>query len=32
MSEMTFCFQAKLEADDDDRYEDWFLSIARSGI
>ena len=32
MSQMTICFWAKLEADDDNRREDWLVSIARQGL
>ena len=32
MSQMSLCFWAKLTADDDNRREDWFVSIARPGL
>ena len=31
MSEMTICFWAKLEEDDDYRLDDYLVSIARGG-
>ena len=32
MSEMTICFWANLGQDDDDRTDDWLVSIAREGL
>ena len=32
MSQASLCFWAKLTADDDNRREDWFVSVARSGV
>ena len=32
MTELSLCFWMKLEEDDDDRDDDWLVSIARSGV
>ena len=32
MSEMTICFWANLGQDDDNRTDDWLVSIAREGL
>ena len=32
MSQLSLCFWAELTADDDNRREDWLVSIARPGL